>query len=185
MTDHESPVPVDPKNGGDFRRIVALLVLVLAIPFFAFGRAIINGDYFGECDHAAHHECDITHVLGIVMRRDVPRPETETASTAPETTTTSAAATPTSNNYTSPCTLYVRGHNAMLEISGSEAGQDCERFVAATQTPWTTETQETTESRTVVCEVTNNNGEHAIVTDTGGHAYGSKACDQLSGEGWG
>jgi hypothetical protein len=171
--------------------LIPIGVILLVIIVFAFGRAILNGDYFGECDHVVGKECDIVHVLGVVMHRDVER-ETVPASTQTTPTTTETTTPPPNNegpaarDFTSPCTVYVKGHNAMVEITGSGAATECEHFVsAAGQTPWTTEAQVPTESRTVVCELTNHSDEHAAVTDTGGHTYGSEACKQLSGEGWG
>jgi hypothetical protein len=106
-------------------------------------------------------------------------------STTP-TATTQETAAPLKREYTSPCALYVQRHDARVEITGAEAASDCERFVnRATSNLWTTEPQAPVESRAVVCEVINHAQEHAVVTDTGGHAYGSEACTQLAGEGWG
>jgi hypothetical protein len=164
------------------------LAVVIVLVVFAFGRAILNGDYFGECDHVVHQQCTVIHVLGIVMHRDVaeataaPEPSPTPEATKPETQTSS----PQAHEYRTPCQLYVNGHNALLEITGSEAASDCERFVkGATSSLWTTEPQTGTESGTLVCKVENLRHELAKVTDTGGHEYGSAACKQLSGEGWG
>jgi hypothetical protein len=51
--------------------LLILAIAIVAIPY-SFGSAIIQGGYFGGCDHAAGEECRIVHVLGIVMHRDTP-----------------------------------------------------------------------------------------------------------------
>jgi hypothetical protein len=193
-SESESPTPHDGQQSHRLRYLlVALVLIVLAL---SFGKAIANGYYFGGCDEAARTRHFITHVLGFKMCRDQnieTQAATETTPAGSSETATNVATTPPPNNegpaahdYASPCQLYVNNHNAELEITGSAAATDCERFVnAAGQTPWTTEAQTTTETRGVICEVTNHSNEHATVTDTGGHTYGSEACKQLSGEGWG
>jgi hypothetical protein len=86
--------------------------------------------------------------------------------------------------YSSPCTLYVTGHNAKIEFGGAEAPAQCAHFVQRLpEVDWTTEEQVRTE-RGVVCELTNGSRERAVVTDTGAQEYGSQACRTLSGEGW-
>lgn len=157
-------------------------MLVLVVLGYGFGRAIARGYYFGGCDEVAHSRHYITHVFGFKMCRDenIP-PEEEARQSQVQTSEPSAL----KHEYASPCDLYVEGHNARLEITGSEAVSDCERFVAASKAPWTTEAHPSTEALDVVCEVTNHNQEHAVVSDTGGREYGSAACTQLSGEGWG
>src|SRR5271165_4483677 len=52
------------------RAVVVVLSVGVPIAAFAFGRAVINGDYFGECDHVAQQQCLVIHVLGVVMHRD-------------------------------------------------------------------------------------------------------------------
>jgi hypothetical protein len=174
----------DGDRSGFLRAGVVGLVLVAVVVVFAFGRAIINGDYFGECDHVVHQECRVVHVLGVVMHRDVTSPGTE-ATTTPEPPKPEIQKA-LAHEYTAPCHLYVVGHSALVGMTGPESVANCEHFVAAAgKTPWTTESQTASESRSVVCEVTNIRQEHATVTDTGGHEYGSEACKQLSGEGWG
>ena len=89
------------------------------------------------------------------------------------------------SEYSSPCDLYVQGHNAMLEISGTEAQVHCADFMhRISREGWTTELQEAGESGGVVCELTNGESERAVVTDTGGREYGGEACRALSEEGW-
>lgn len=56
------------------QRAILATAIFLGIVAFAFGRAVLNGDYFGACDHAAGTECEIVHVLGVVMHRDVEEP---------------------------------------------------------------------------------------------------------------
>jgi hypothetical protein len=180
-----APLAAEPPDRNPHRPRKLLVVLVVLILAYAFGRPISEGYYFGGCDEAAHTRHFITHTLGFKMCRD----ETEEAKTETHTApmvTTPAAEAPPAHEYTSPCSLYVKGHNALLTITGSEAAADCERFVSRSDQPfWTTEAQAPTGAQTVVCEVTNDAQEHALVTDTGGHEYGSEACTQLSGEGWG
>lgn len=182
----DATVPAEPEPNTHKTRnlLIVLVVLVLAL---SFGKAIGNGYYFGGCDEAAHTRHYITHILGFKMCRDE-HVESEAEPSGPAAPSAPAAATATpKHEYGSPCSLYVQHHNALLEITGSEAAADCERFVnRAGQTPWTTEAQATSATRSVVCELTSaNNQEHAVVTDTGSQEYGSAACKQLSGEGWG
>jgi hypothetical protein len=163
-----------------------LAVIVLAL---TFGKAIGQGYYFGGCDETAHTRHFITHVLGFKMCRDE-EIETEAVAAPAE----SQANTPTESQPApseaeaagaSICVLYVRNHNAKLEITGPEAVTDCGRFERASTAPWTSEAHSPTSAGVTVCEVTNLAREHATVTDTGAQEYGSSACKQLSGEGWG
>ncbi len=88
--------------------------------------------------------------------------------------------------YSSPCSLYVAGHEVRVSFTGSNAAEECASFVQkAGNTEWTTSPQIAAESASVVCEVTNLHNEKAAVTDGGGQSYGKEACNQLSGEGWG
>jgi len=89
------------------------------------------------------------------------------------------------SEYESPCALYVVGHEAKIEFSGTEARAECAHFVQRLpEAGWSTEGQPQKE-RGVVCELTNGSHERAIVTDNGGKSYGTEACNALSGEGWG
>jgi hypothetical protein len=157
------------------------IIIVVAVLVIAFGKALGEGYYFGGCDETANTKHYIAHVLGIKMCRNEhvgPAPTPEAANPEPEK--------PVSHDYASPCDLYVKGHNAQIDITGPEAVGDCEHFVTSAGTmPWTTERQALTESRTVVCNVTNHKREHATVTDTGSQEYGKEACKLLSAEGWG
>jgi hypothetical protein len=88
--------------------------------------------------------------------------------------------------YPSPCTLYVQGNDVRVAFTGSNTPEDCAGFIEKAQnTEWTTAPQSGAESGTVVCELENRANEKAVITDTGGQAYGQQACTQLSGEGWG
>ena len=77
-----------------------MLALVLVLVVFAFGRAIANGDYFGQCDHVVHMRCDVVHVLGVVMHRDVPEEEASAPPPAEPPPTSSTSATSTSASAT-------------------------------------------------------------------------------------
>lgn len=57
------------------RNIYIAIAVVAACIAFAFGRAIANGAYFGECDHAEGQQCYIVRVLGVVMHKDKPKLE--------------------------------------------------------------------------------------------------------------
>jgi hypothetical protein len=94
---------------------------------------------------------------------------------------------PALSEYESPCTLYVSGHDAKIEFSGTQAPAQCAHFVQRLpEAGWSTEAQTQAAAREVVCELTNaTNHEPAVVTDTGDKAYGTEACNALSGEGWG
>lgn len=91
------------------------------------------------------------------------------------------------SEYSSPCNLYVVGHNVRMEVTGPNAAEDCASFVqmADSRAEWTTAPQTDTQENGVVCEVQNRSNETAVVTDTGGQEYGREACEQLSGDGWG
>lgn len=91
------------------------------------------------------------------------------------------------SEYSSPCDLYVVGHNVRMEVTGPSAAEDCAGFVqkAGSRAEWTTTPQTGTQENGVVCEVENRSNEKAIITDTGDQEYGHEACEQLSGEGWG
>lgn len=89
--------------------------------------------------------------------------------------------------YPSPCSLYVVGHEVRVSFAGPNSAEDCASFVqhSASDAEWTAAPQSGAESGAVVCEVENQDSEKAVITDSGGQAYGKEACDQLSGEGWG
>lgn len=88
--------------------------------------------------------------------------------------------------YSSPCSLYVSGHEARVSFTGSNSPEECASFVQkAGNAEWTTAPQQGAESGSLVCEVQNRSNDKAIVTDNGGQSYGKEACTQLSGEGWG
>jgi hypothetical protein len=101
-----------------------------------------------------------------------------------------AVSTLADGEYTSPCTIYVQGHDARLTISGSNAASDCATFVSDYSTqdgdaPWTTDSQSDRGDLTDVCTLTDASGENtAIVEDDGGQDYGSSACQVLRGEAW-
>jgi hypothetical protein len=89
--------------------------------------------------------------------------------------------------YSSPCSLYVVGHEVRVSFTGQNSAETCASFVqhAANNTEWTTTPQSGAESGSVVCELQNRDSEKIVITDNGGQAYGKEACTQLSGEGWG
>jgi hypothetical protein len=91
------------------------------------------------------------------------------------------------SEYSSPCDLYVVGHDVRMEVTGANAAEACADFVqkAGARAEWTTAPQPGTEEGGVVCEVEDRANEKAAVTDSGGQEYGHEACEQLSGEGWG
>jgi hypothetical protein len=91
------------------------------------------------------------------------------------------------SQYGSPCNLYVIGHNAQVNISGTGAAAACAAFVAAapTDTTWTTEVQPLATDATAVCTLTSPDGELvAMVIDDGGQVDGTEACNTLTGLGW-
>jgi hypothetical protein len=90
------------------------------------------------------------------------------------------------SEYSTPCSLYVVGHEVRVSFTGTNAAEECAGLVQKeSSTEWTTEAQPGTASQPVACELTNGANEHAIITDEGSQFYGQQACKQLSGEGWG
>jgi hypothetical protein len=92
------------------------------------------------------------------------------------------------SEYSSPCSLYVTGHEVRVAFNGAAAAEECASLVQKMpSTEWTTEAQQAANSSElpIVCELTNRTNEHAVVTDGGGQEYGHQTCNQLSGEGWG
>lgn len=88
--------------------------------------------------------------------------------------------------YSTPCALYVVGNQVRATFTGANAAEACASLVAKQpKVEWTTEQQATTEGQPVACELVNRTNEKVVVTDEGGQYYGSRACQQLSGEGWG
>jgi hypothetical protein len=92
--------------------------------------------------------------------------------------------------YSTPCSIYVQGHDARLTISGPDAASECATFVQQYTTqdgdaPWTTEAQASPGDLTDVCSLTDASGlDTVVVEDDGGQLYGGQACDVLDGEGW-
>lgn len=97
-----------------------------------------------------------------------------------------AVSTLDSSPYSSPCTLYLDGQNAQARFSGANAPTDCEAFVqgqSAQSNTWTTGPQGSGSSLTQVCDLSSGSDE-AVVSDSGGQAYGQEACKTLSSNGW-
>jgi hypothetical protein len=90
------------------------------------------------------------------------------------------------SEYSSPCSLYVPGHDVRVSFTGQNSAEECASLVAKMpETGWTTEPQSETEQQPVACEVTSRTNEQAVITDAGSQGLGQEACRQLSGEGWG
>jgi hypothetical protein len=113
-------------------RRTKLLLPVLAVIVLAltFGKAIGEGYYFGGCDEVVSTRHFIIHELGFKMCRDE-HVESDAAAAPAETQPDATSAV--EHEYSSPCVLYVQGHNARLEITGSEAVADCSRSLRGWQ----------------------------------------------------
>lgn len=89
--------------------------------------------------------------------------------------------------YSTPCTLYMDGHDAMVEFTGSSAATDCESFVqaqAAQGNTWTTTPPSSAMPQlSAVCSLSSGS-DQAYVQDDGGMTFGTSACQQLAAQGW-
>ncbi|HXE94257.1 MAG TPA: hypothetical protein VN544_10690 [Gaiellaceae bacterium] len=89
--------------------------------------------------------------------------------------------------YSSPCTLYMEGHDATVEFAGSSATSDCAAFVqgqAAHGNTWTTTPQSSAPPQlSAVCTLSDGS-DQASVQDDGGMSFGTSACEQLTSQGW-
>jgi hypothetical protein len=89
--------------------------------------------------------------------------------------------------YSSPCSLYVSGHDVHVQFNGPDAPTNCASFVQADPggDGWTTVAQTPSETLSEICYLTIGDGRNtAIVDDSGGAVYGTDACNDLTGDGW-